>query len=279
MLRNAQRRDGRVTRDREVTAVEEECRDVLFDVAGPVATLVLNRPEKLNAVTPRMTDAVRGHADRINSGSDVRVVVLAGAGEKAFCAGSDIGELSAYDTAWEFRGRPDYCDAVRSIRKPVIAAVNGYAYGGGLELAMSADIRLASRNAMFAAPEIKLGWIGGGGVSAFLAHSAGPSNAALMLYTGDPVDAATALSWGLVSQVHEPRDLLPAARELAGRIAQRPPIAAQTAKLNLRAAHSMPLENAIQYERDLQTICFATEDAAEGRSAFTQRRPPRFHGR
>jgi enoyl-CoA hydratase/carnithine racemase len=259
--------------------VEEEFRDVLFDKAGPVATLMLNRPSKLNAVTPQMTDAVRAYADRINADSEVRAVVLTGAGEKAFCAGSDISELEAYDTAWEFRGRPDYCDAVRAIRKPVIAAVNGYAYGGGLELAMSADIRLASRSAMFAAPEIKLGWIGGGGVSAFLALSAGPSNAALMLYTGDPVDAATALSWGLVSQVLEPHDLLPAARELAGRIAQRPPIAAQTAKLNLRAAYAMPLENAIQYERDLQTICFATEDATEGRRAFAQKRPPRFHGR
>jgi enoyl-CoA hydratase/carnithine racemase len=259
--------------------VEEEFRDVLFDKAGPVAALMLNRPSKLNAVTPQMTDAVRAYADRINADSEVRAVVLTGAGEKAFCAGSDISELEAYDTAWEFRGRPDSCDAVRAIRKPVIAAVNGYAYGGGLELAMSADIRLASRSAMFAAPEIKLGWIGGGGVSAFLALSAGPSNAALMLYTGDPVDAATALSWGLVSQVLEPHDLLPAARELAGRIAQRPPIAAQTAKLNLRAAYAMPLENAIQYERDLQTICFATEDATEGRRAFAQKRPPRFHGR
>ena len=259
--------------------MEEEFRDVLFDKAGPVATLMLNRPSKLNAVTPQMTDAVHAYADRINADSEVRAVVLTGAGEKAFCAGSDISELDAYDTAWEFRGRPDYCDAVRAIRKPVIAAVNGYAYGGGLELAMSADIRLASRSAMFAAPEIKLGWIGGGGVSAFLALSAGPSNAALMLYTGDPVDAATALSWGLVSQVLEPHDLLPAARELAGRIAQRPPIAAQTAKLNLRAAYAMPLENAIQYERDLQTICFATEDATEGRRAFAQKRPPHFHGR
>lgn len=257
----------------------EKFRDVLFDIAGPVATLMLNRPAKLNAVTPRMTDAVRVHADRINAASEVRAVILAGAGEKAFCAGSDISELNAYDTAWEFRGRPDYCDAIRSIRKPVIAAVNGYAYGGGLELAMSADIRLASQTAMFAAPEIKLGWIGGGGVSAFLAQCAGPSNAALMLYTGDPVDAATALSWGLVSQVLEPQDLLPAARELAGRIAQRPPIAAQTAKLNLRAAYAMPLENAIQYERDLQTICFATEDAAEGRTAFAEKRSPRFRGR
>jgi enoyl-CoA hydratase/carnithine racemase len=257
----------------------EELPDVLFGIAGPVATLTLNRPAKLNAVTPGMTDAIRRAADRINADSEIRVVVLTGAGEKAFCAGSDISELDAYGTAWEFRGRPDYCDAIRSIRKPVIAAVNGYAFGGGLELAMSADIRLASRTATFAAPEIKLGWIGGGGVSAFLALSAGPSNAALMLYTGDPVDSATALSWGLVSRVLEPAELLPAADELAGRIGQRPPIAAQTAKLNLRAAYAVPLENAIQYERDLQTICFATEDAAEGRRAFTQKRQPHFRGR
>jgi enoyl-CoA hydratase/carnithine racemase len=257
----------------------EELPDVLFGIAGPVATLTLNRPAKLNAVTPGMTDAIRRAADRINADSEIRVVVLTGAGGKAFCAGSDISELDAYGTAWEFRGRPDYCDAIRSIRKPVIAAVNGYAFGGGLELAMSADIRLASRTATFAAPEIKLGWIGGGGVSAFLALSAGPSNAALMLYTGDPVDSATALSWGLVSRVLEPAELLPAADELAGRIGQRPPIAAQTAKLNLRAAYAVPLENAIQYERDLQTICFATEDAAEGRRAFTQKRQPHFRGR
>jgi len=259
--------------------VDEQSRDIVLDVAGPVATLLLNRPAKLNAVTPQMTGALRAYADRINADGEIRAVILTGAGEKAFCAGSDIRELDAYQTPWEFRGRPDYCDAVRSIRKPVIAAVNGYAYGGGLELAMSADIRLASDTASFAAPEIKLGWIGGGGISALLAHSAGASNAALMLYTGDPVDAAAALSWGLVSQVHEPGDLLGAAQDLAGRIAQRPPVAAQTAKLNLRAAYAMPLENAIQYERDLQTICFATEDAAEGRAAFAEKRTPHFRGR
>jgi enoyl-CoA hydratase/carnithine racemase len=262
-----------------VTTVDEQFSDVLLDVEGPVATLTLNRPKKLNAVTPQMTAAIRAHASRINDDGEIRAAILTGAGEKAFCAGSDVSELSSYGTAWEFRGRPDYCDAVRSIRKPVIAAINGYAYGGGLELAMSADIRLASRTASFAAPEIKLGWVGGGGMSAFLTLTAGASNAALMLYTGDPVDAATAMSWGLVSRALEPGDLMPAAHELASRIAQRPPIAAQTAKLNMRAAHAMPLENAIQYERDLQTICFATEDAAEGRAAFTQKRPPRFRGR
>jgi enoyl-CoA hydratase/carnithine racemase len=252
--------------------------NVDITVASHVATVTLNRPEKLNAVTPKMTDDLRAIVSRVNADPAIRVVVLTGTG-KAFCAGSDIAELDAYPTPWAFRDRPDYCDAVRAIRKPAIAAVNGYAFGGGLELAMSCDIRLAAETASFAAPEIKLGWVGGGGMSAFLTHSIGPSNAAVMIFTGDPIDAQQALNWGLVTSLHPAADLLGAAHELAGRIAERPPIAAQTGKLNLRAAHAMPLENCIQYERDLQTIAFGTEDAAEGRSAFTQKRRATFQGR
>lgn len=253
--------------------------DVRLDIDGPVATLLLDRPAKLNAVTPEMTDEIVRLAERVDRDPNIRVVVLTGAGEKAFCVGSDVAELDQYDTAWEFRNRPDYCDAVRGIRKPVIAAVNGYAYGGGLELAMSCDIRIASTTTSFAAPEIKLGWIGGGGQTPYLVHSIGPSNAALMLYTGDPVDARRALAWGLVSDVVDPERLASAAGDLARTIAARAPVAAQTAKLNLRAAHALPLENAVQYERDLQTVCFATEDAAEGRAAFKERRQPIFRGR
>ncbi len=163
--------------------------------------------------------------------------------------------------------------------KPSIAAVNGYAFGGGLETALSCDIRIASEDARFAAPEIKLGWIGGGGMATFLAHAAGPSNAALMILTGDPIDAQRALAWGLVSEVVPPASLLARARELAATIASRAPIAAETAKLNLRAAFSMPQEKAIEYERDLQTICFATQDALEGRAAFKEKRSPDFRRR
>jgi enoyl-CoA hydratase len=165
------------------------------------------------------------------------------------------------------------------LRKPAIAAINGYAFGGGLELALTCDIRLAADSASFAAPEIKLGWIGGGGQSALLAHSIGPSNAALMLLTGDPVDAATALRWGLVSEIHAADGLRTRALQLAATIASRAPIAAETAKLNLGAAFEMPLGRAIEYERHLQTICFGTADAAEGRAAFGERREPRFQGR
>ncbi|MFG1704366.1 enoyl-CoA hydratase/isomerase family protein [Nonomuraea sp. M3C6] len=253
--------------------------DVLIDVDGPVAVVTLNRPAKLNAITPDMAAALRACLSRVDSDPCIRAAMLTGAGERSFCVGSDIRELDEYATAWEFRNRGDYGDAVRALRKPIIAAVNGYAYGGGLELALACDIRLAAGTATFAAPEIKLGWIGGSGQSALLAHAAGPSNAATMLLTGDPVDAECALAWGLVTEVFPREELLPAALELAGKIAKRPPIAAQTAKANLRAAYSMPLDQAIQYERDLQTVCFATADAAEGRAAFAERREPVFEGR
>jgi enoyl-CoA hydratase len=253
--------------------------DVSFTVEGAVAILTLNRPQKLNAVTPEMSAAIIAHVKRCNDDDAIRVVIVTGAGQRAFCAGSDIRELDTYDTAWNFRNRPDYCDAIRRLLKPSIAAVNGYALGGGLETAMSCDIRIAASNAMFAAPEIKLGWIGGGGMATYLAHSIGTSNAALMIMTGDPIDAAKALAWGLVSEVVEPNGLLDRARALAGVIASRAPIAAETAKLNLSAAFTMPVEQAIQYERDLQTICFATEDAAEGRAAFKEKRPPVFRRR
>ncbi|GIH22774.1 enoyl-CoA hydratase [Acrocarpospora phusangensis] len=245
---------------------------------GPVATITLNRPAKLNAITPAMADQLRERVSEVNADDRIRAVVLTGAGPRAFCVGSDIAELDSYASPWQFRNRLDYGDLLRTLRKPIIAAVNGYAFGGGLEMALACDIRLASANATFAAPEIKLGWIGGSGQSALLAHSIGSSNAAVMLLTGDPIDAARAERWSLVSEVVEPDALAEAAHTLAGRIAARAPIAAQTAKANLRAAYAMPLDQAIAYERDLQTICFATADAAEGRAAFAERRAPNFTG-
>lgn len=253
--------------------------DIEFSVAEGIATLRLNRPSKLNSVTPEMADAIRECCDQISRDPGIRVGILTGAGDKAFCAGSDVAELDAYPTPWAFRMRPDYCDAVRQVPKPMICAVNGYALGGGLELSLSCDIRVAAQHARFGAPEIKLGWIGGGGMTAFLVHNIGLSNAARMIYTGDPIDASTAERWGLVSEVVAPDSLMQCATVLATAIAQRAPIAAQTAKLNLRAAVSMPLDQAVQYERDLQTVCMGTMDAAEGRAAFKEKRAARFEGR
>jgi enoyl-CoA hydratase len=253
--------------------IQSDIDEIQLALSDYVLTITLNRPAKLNSVTQEMSDALVKAVEWANDATEVRTIVLTGAGERAFCAGSDIRGLDKYATPWDFRNRPDYCDAIRGIRKPVIAAINGYAFGGGLETAMSCDIRIASSTASFAAPEIKLGWIGGGGMSAFLTRSIGQSNAALMLMTGDPIDAERALQWGLVSEITEPGALLARATEYAATIASRPPIAAETAKANLRAAVNMPLEQAIKYERDLQTICFATEDATEGRRAFAEKRP------
>lgn len=253
--------------------------DVEFVQQGPLAVISLNRPGKLNTVTAAMAAEIKVLSERCNDEDGIRVVILTGAGERAFCAGSDVRDLDNYDTPWTFRNRADYCDSIRAIRKPVICAVNGLAYGGGLELCLNSDIRLASTNATFCAAEIKLGWIGGGGVSFLLAHNIGASSAAKMLLTGEPIGSSEALQRGLVSDVYAPDALMPAAMALAGSISERPPIAAQIAKDNLRAAYAMNLEMAVRYERDLQAVCMATADAAEGRAAFRDKRKPRFIGR
>jgi enoyl-CoA hydratase/carnithine racemase len=252
---------------------------VTFEVDGGVGVVTLRRPEKLNAVTTAMSATLFDVVQQVAADPTIRALVVTGSGERSFSVGSDIGEVDAYADPWSFRNRRDYCDALRALRVPVIAAVNGYAYGGGLELALSSDIRLASTGAAFAAAEIKLGWIGGGGVTALLSASLSASDAALMLLTGDPVDAAEALRMGLVSRVTSPEELMPTAMTLARIIAARPPIAAQSAKANLHAARSMGLDAAIQYEREMQAICMGTQDAAEGRLAFAEKRPPTFHGR
>jgi enoyl-CoA hydratase/carnithine racemase len=253
--------------------------NILVTRDGFVGTITINRPEKLNAMTPEMAAALVAAVTEFNTDDAIRCVILTGAGEKAFSAGSDIRTLDDYDSAWNFRNRPDYCDAIRALLKPSIAAVNGYAFGGGLETAMACDIRIAAANASFAAPEIKLGWIGGGGMAVNLAHAIGPSNAALMVMTGDPIDAATAEKWGLVSRVVPQAELMAEAMKIAQSIAARAPIAAETAKLNLRAAWELSIASAISYERDLQAICFATEDAKEGRAAFKEKRAPVFKRR
>lgn len=243
---------------------------------GRVLQLTLDRPAKLNAVSRQMARQLEALVAEINTDDEVRCVVLTGAGERAFCAGTDIRQLDEFDDAWNFRNREDYCMSVRRISKPVIAAINGYALGGGLEMALSCDIRLAAATAQFGAPEIKLGWIGGGGMAQLLSRSAGTSNASLMLMSGDAIPAGKALAWGLVSEVMEPAELMARSMALAETIASRAPIAAEMAKLNVEAAANMPAKQATQYELDLQAICFATSDAAEGRAAFKQKRAPIF---
>ncbi|KGT86040.1 enoyl-CoA hydratase [Erwinia typographi] len=253
--------------------------NVLFSLEDYVATITLNRPEKLNAVTPGMSVSLTRLAAFCNESSEVRVVILTAKGPKAFCCGSDIKELDSYQSPWAHRMKHDHCDAVAEINKPTICAINGYALGGGLELALCCDIRVATANALFGAPEIKLGWVGGGGMAVYLNKTIGASRASRMLYTGDPVDAETGYAWGIVDELFSSQEEMAlAVKKLAITISERPPIAAQTAKLNMRAAVNMPLDQAVRYERDLRTICFYTDDAREGKTAFKEKRAPHFRG-
>jgi len=225
-------------------------------------------------------DAALNH---ITAEQAITLLIIRSAKAGGFLAGADLQQFTHIQTAADASALSEmgqtHFARVASLRVPVIAVIHGPCLGGGLELALACDIRIAADTASFAAPEIRLGWIGGSGQSALLAHNIGPSNAALMVLSGDPVDAATALQWRLVSEVVPGAELAGRARTLAETIAGRAPIAAQTAKLNLRAAYQMPLADAISYERHLQTICFATQDAAEGRAAFAARRAPNFQGR
>lgn len=249
-----------------------------YEQRGAIALVTLSRPEKANAMTPAMAEELHGACGRADADDSVRVVVLTGAG-RTFSAGSDIGTLEGYETPWAYRQRLDYCDAVLGLRKPAIAMVNGAAYGGGLEMAISCDIRVASTAARFAAPEVKLGWLGGGGASQLLPRICGLGNASLVLLSGDPVDAAEALRIGLVQRVVEPEELEAVTFELAGRIAANAPIGVQAAKAAARASLSVGLDAGMRYEEELITVCLGTEDRHEGIAAFMEKRAPQFRGR
>jgi enoyl-CoA hydratase/carnithine racemase len=249
-----------------------------YEQREAVALITLSRPEKANAMTQAMAEGLHEACHRADADGSVRVVVLTGEG-KTFSAGSDIGSLEGFESPWAYRNRIDYCDAVLALRKPAIAMVNGAAFGGGLELALSCDIRVASVSARFAAPEVKLGWLGGGGASQLLPRLCGYGNAAAMLYTGAPVDAQEALRTGLVQRVAEPEALEAATLELANEIAANAPIATQAAKAALRRAMSVSLEAGMDYENELITVCLATDDSREGMKAFFEKRQPAFAGR
>lgn len=251
---------------------------IVYEQRASAALITLQRPDKANAMTQAMADALHAECRRADGDATVRVVVLTGAG-KHFSAGSDIGSLESFPTPWDYRARLDYCDAVLALRKPSIAMVNGAAFGGGLELALSCDIRVASTSARFAAPEVKLGWVGGGGASQLLPRLVGYGNAALLLLTGDPLEAGDALRIGLVQQVTEPEELEAQTFALADRIAANGPIGTQAAKAALRVALSTDLATGMQMEEELIALCLGTEDAREGMSAFLEKRPPEFKGR
>ncbi len=240
---------------------------------GNVGELVLNRPEKLNALTPDMFRLLRDLSTEINETDDIHVVLFRGEGTRAFCAGTDINTLKEYPDFWAWRNRVDYVTQIRAIRKPVIACVHGYALGGGHELAVAADIRIAAANAVFGAPEIRLGWVGAGGTSQYLPRLIGYGQAMRILLTGQRIDAQEALRIGLVEEVVETGKELDRARELAREIASYSPIATQTTKAAVRAGMNGNLELGLQIENELMALCFAAGNDKAGAKLFGDRKP------
>ena len=253
---------------------------ILVERHEAIVTLTLNRPDKLNAIDGPMLDALEQILGEIERDPEIRAVVLTGAG-RAFSAGADIKEWTAleplvFSRTWGQRGHALF-DRLAGLRPPVIAALNGITFGGGLELALCADIRIAATVARLGLPEVTIGAIPGWGGTQRLPRLIGAGRAKHMILTGQPIDAARAEAWGLVSEVLESDALLPRARELAQTIAGNAPIAVQAGKRVIDAG--LPTSAAAIIEGDAGVMCGMTEDAKEGRASFLERRPPRYHGR
>jgi enoyl-CoA hydratase len=252
--------------------------ELKFEVDSFVATVTLNRPNKLNTLTPAMGQALFGLSDAINQDDAIRVVILTGEGKRAFSAGSDVTVLGQYGSNWQLRNRIDYAYAIRNIRKPVVAMIRGFCIGGGLELALMSDVRIATPDARFGAGEVKLGWNGGAGNTQLLPRMIGYGNANKLLLTGDIIEAAEAHRMGLVQNVVPDDELESFTKAFAARTAANAPIAVQLIKHLVRMADSTSVEAGLAMENDLFAYCFTTKDSTEGIAAFTEKRSPDFKG-
>ncbi|MEW6582048.1 MAG: enoyl-CoA hydratase-related protein [Actinomycetota bacterium] len=249
---------------------------------GRVALLTLNRPDALNAVSAEMLDALDARLDELEGDGETRCVVVTGAGEKAFSAGADIRHMrtaSALEArAYAQRGH-EVLNRIEGFAAPVIAAVNGYALGGGCEVALACDLRVASEAARFALPEVTLGIMPGWGGTQRLARVTSPGFAKEMILTGRQVAAEEARTVGLVNHVHPAADLLDRAVELAELIATRPPWAVAQAKRAVNLALDGDLAGNLAREIDAFALAFTTEDQREGMAAFFEKRTATFTGR
>lgn len=247
-----------------------------LSIADGIAEIVIDRPEKMNAITQAMTLELQRVCREADTDNSVRVVTIAGAGGKAFSAGSDLNALADLSDILAFRDRIEYAALVRDIKKPVIAALKGWVLGGGMEVAVAADIRVAGRGAKIGGPEVTRGWIGGGGASQMLPRLVGVGQAMKLLLTGEAVDAETALRIGLVEEVVEDDDVAARVKALAQRIASFSPVATQAVKAGVRAALSMPLEQGLRHENELHILCMSDKARMEGIKAFQEKREGKF---
>lgn len=252
-------------------------------VRNQVAVAVLNRPEAMNSIDPRMREELYALWDRIRADDDIHVAIITGAGEKAFCTGSDLKNTmppkESYAELLLGRNSPGNMLHRFGAEKPIICAVNGYAVGGGLELVLACDICIASENAKFGLTEVRIGSIPGSGGVQRLPRTVSKTNAMLMLLTGDVVDAAEAYRMGLVSKVVPLSELMPTAQDIAERIARNAPLAVKAVKRLVMQGMDMPLVHALDLDKYMFGLLRDTEDRIEGRKAFQEKRKPKYQGK
>lgn len=245
------------------------------------AVLTLDRPDRLNAVGSETVDLLTRALNDVRDNDDVRALVVTGAG-RAFSAGADLGEIESFTAPGQFRafvGRLTEAFALlEDFPKPSVAALHGFAFGGGLELALACDLRVVERGTRLGLPEMKLGVLPGAGGTQRLPRLLPPAIAKQMILTGEPIDAERAWELGLVNELAEPGGALDAAEALAARLAAGAPLALSAGKRLVDYGLGMDLEAAIAYERETVSVLFSTEDRIEGLKAFRERRPGDFRG-
>jgi enoyl-CoA hydratase len=245
----------------------------------PIAVAIINRPEKLNALNWALVAELAHALEALDHDEAIRCIVLTGAGDRAFAAGADIGEMSDKTPMQMATGGFEAWDRIRRIKTPIIAAVGGYALGGGDELAMHADIIIASEKAKFGQPEILIGVMPGAGGTQRLARTAGKFRAMEICLTGEQFTAQQMYDFGVVNKVVPDGQHVEEAKKMARQIAAKPPLAARMIKEAVLSAFEMPLEASLAYEKRLFALLFSTEDQKEGMAAFLEKRPGNFTGR
>jgi enoyl-CoA hydratase len=253
--------------------------NLLYEKDNGIGIVTINRPQVLNALNSETFSELYQLFQEIETDPEIRAVIITGSGEKAFIAGTDITVMVNLNPA-EARifaaNAKKTCDLIYSLSKPVIAAVNGFALGGGCEVAMCADIRIASENASFGQPEITLGIIPGSGGTQRLARLIGIARTKELVYTGGRIDANSALSMGLVNKVVPLANLLNEAKEMAKKIIRNPGVALTLAKIAINSGENVDLTSGLDIELQCFAQCFATEDQKEGMKAFLEKRKPQY---